>query len=108
LAARRSAYGARRSGESDGRWIDTSVSRTTGQAEVPRTVLGRSIPLDPSLTIPDPDGPPPTPKALEQYEAVTLLVERATASVPTFAVTDQNGAAVAALCRGLDGIPLAL
>jgi predicted ATPase/DNA-binding CsgD family transcriptional regulator len=74
----------------------------------PLGVSGENILLVPSLTMPDPDGPPPTPKALEQYEAVTLLVERATASVPTFAVTDQNCAAVAALCRGLDGIPLAL
>jgi len=82
--------------------------RILATSRQPLGVSGESLLLVPSLGMPDPDGPPPTPKALEQYEAVTLFVERATAAVPTFAVTEQNCAAVAALCRGLDGIPLAL
>ena len=82
--------------------------RILATSRQPFGVSGENILLVPSLAMPDPDGPPPTPKALEQYEAVTLFVERATAAVPTFAVTEQNCAAVAALCRGLDGIPLAL
>jgi len=82
--------------------------RILATSRQPLGVSGESILLVPSLTMPDPDGPPPTPKAIEQYEAVTLFVERATAAVPTFALTEQNCAAVAALCRGLDGIPLAL
>jgi predicted ATPase/DNA-binding CsgD family transcriptional regulator len=81
------------------------ILATSGQS---LGVSGENVVLVPSLAMPDPDGPPPTPQALEQYEAVTLFVERATAAVPTFAVTEQNCAAVAALCRGLDGIPLAL
>ena len=82
--------------------------RILATSRQPLGVSGESILLVPSLALPDPDGPRPTPKALEQYEAVTLFVERATAAVPSFAVTEQNCAAVAALCRGLDGIPLAL
>jgi DNA-binding CsgD family transcriptional regulator len=41
-------------------------------------------------------------------DAVQLLAERATAVVPGFAVGAGNAAAVAGLCRRLDGIPLAL
>ena len=82
--------------------------RILATSRQPFGVSGENILLVPSLAMPRLDGPPPTPKALEQYEAVTLFVERATAAVPTFAVTEQNCAAVAALCRGLDGIPLAL
>jgi len=81
------------------------ILATSGQS---LGVGGENVVLVPSLAMPAPDGPPPTPKTLEQYEAVTLFVERASAAVPTFAVTEQNCAAVAALCRGLDGIPLAL
>jgi predicted ATPase len=41
-------------------------------------------------------------------DAVRLLAERAAAVVPGFAVGAGNAAAVARLCRRLDGIPLAL
>jgi predicted ATPase len=48
------------------------------------------------------------PERLLQSEAVRLFVERATAVTPAFALTEQNAAAVAQLCRRLDGIPRAI
>jgi predicted ATPase len=39
---------------------------------------------------------------------VLLLVGRAAAVLPGFALDAGNGAAVAGICRALDGIPLAL
>jgi predicted ATPase/DNA-binding CsgD family transcriptional regulator len=49
-----------------------------------------------------------SPQAVERYDAVALFTERAQAVAPGFRVTDENHQAVAALCRRLDGIPLAL
>ncbi|MBD0706935.1 MULTISPECIES: AfsR/SARP family transcriptional regulator [unclassified Streptomyces] len=48
------------------------------------------------------------PEALGQAEAVQLFVSRAQAADPGFALTADNAEAVGALCRRLDGIPLAL
>jgi DNA-binding NarL/FixJ family response regulator len=45
---------------------------------------------------------------LLQNEAVTLFVERAAAASGTFELTTSNQAAVVALCRRLDGLPLAI
>jgi len=61
----------------------------------------------PSLAVPEGDRKLAA-AALAQYEAVRLFTDRAVAAKPAFQVTDQNAAAVAAICRRLDGIPLAI
>ena len=48
------------------------------------------------------------PGQARQPEAVELFLDRARAAVPGYALTTANAAAVARLCRKLDGIPLAL
>jgi predicted ATPase/class 3 adenylate cyclase len=46
--------------------------------------------------------------AIAEVEAVRLFVDRARAVQPSFALTERNVAAVAQICRRLDGIPLAI
>jgi predicted ATPase len=64
------------------------------------------VPLAP-LPAP-PDGPGADAGEVGRSAAVRLLVARARQVRPDFAVTPDNAAAVAELCRRLDGIPLAL
>jgi len=45
---------------------------------------------------------------LEQTEAIRLFAERARAVEPRLELTDSNAAAVAEICRRLDGLPLAI
>ena len=48
------------------------------------------------------------PEDAVRYEAIRLFAARAAAALPGFAVGPANAAAVAALCRALDGVPLAI
>ena len=59
------------------------------------------------LLLPEPDSLPPLAE-LARVPAVELFVERAQAIVPNFALTADNAAAVAEICRRLDGLPLAI
>ncbi len=49
-----------------------------------------------------------SPEDANRYGAVRLFADRAAAALPGFAVTASNAAVIAALCRALDGIPLAI
>ena len=61
----------------------------------------------PPMTVPAIDGAN-EPGELLRFEAVRLFADRAAAVLPGFAVNATNGAAVAGVCRALDGIPLAV
>jgi len=50
----------------------------------------------------------PTLEEVERVSSVRLFVDRARAATPAFALTQANCLAVAAICRRLDGLPLAL
>ncbi len=52
--------------------------------------------------------PPEGESEVGQFAAVRLLEDRVTAVRPGFAVDAGNAAAVARLCRALDGMPLAI
>jgi predicted ATPase len=63
------------------------------------------------LPVPPLGLPPPaalSPESLAHTEAVALFVRHARAASPGFAVTEDNAAAVAEICRRLDGLPLAI
>ena len=60
----------------------------------------------PPMTVPA-EGPAGVEELLG-YEAVRLFAGRGAAVLPGFAVDAGNGAAVAGVCRALDGIPLAV
>jgi predicted ATPase/class 3 adenylate cyclase len=92
--------------------LDELLARCPGVVIVAtsRTVLGlraeREYPVPP---LPLPAGH--TAMALQELRAspaVALFVDRARAVRPNFALTEGNAAAVAAICRHVDGLPLAI
>ena len=86
-----------------------SASRLTilATSREPLRVPGEVVFRVPSLDIPDPERAVELNELL-RYEAVRLFVERAAASAPDFALTEENAADVARICLRLDGLPLAL
>jgi len=61
----------------------------------------------PPLQVP-PAGAAADPEELRRYASVGLFAERAHAAAPGFELTGGNAAAVAEICRRLDGLPLAI
>jgi len=70
-------------------------------------VAGERAWLVPGLALP-PAGESPAVEAVAGSEAVRLFVDRAQAALATFRLTPANAAAVARICRRLDGLPLAI
>jgi predicted ATPase/class 3 adenylate cyclase len=96
--------------------LDELLARCPGLVIVAtsRTALGlraeREYPVPP---LPLPAGPTGDPAGMPLQElmaspAVALFVDRARAVRPDFALTEGNAAAVVAICRRLDGLPLAI
>ena len=71
-----------------------------------RIAAEREYALDP-LELPPPSDPT-TIESLGTYPAIALFVERAKATRGSFELTPENADGVAAICRRLDGLPLAL
>ncbi|MER7624958.1 BTAD domain-containing putative transcriptional regulator [Streptomyces sp. NPDC126503] len=84
--------------------------RVLATSQEPLGVPGEQVRAVPPLDLPPPapSAEGPAPDALLRSGAVRLFVARATAAVQDFTLTADNAGAVAAICRRLDGIPLAL
>ena len=72
----------------------------------PLGISGERVFRVPSLTVPPADLA--SPDRLVAFESVQLFAERASMQRQGFGLDDANAASVAAICRRLDGIPLAL
>jgi predicted ATPase/DNA-binding CsgD family transcriptional regulator len=81
--------------------------RVIATSRAPLHVRGEhEYPLTP-LALPEADELA-SPEVLARIESVQLFVERARAVLPSFELTDENAAAVGAICARLDGLPLAI
>jgi predicted ATPase/DNA-binding SARP family transcriptional activator len=72
------------------------------------TVGPLTLPPDPAVTFHEAERVGVPAPAIDDYAAVRLLAQRASAVLPGFAVTGANAPAVARICRALDGMPLAI
>jgi predicted ATPase/DNA-binding winged helix-turn-helix (wHTH) protein len=94
--------------------IATMVARTphlklVATSQVVLGIAGETIyRLDPLALPPMPDASRSTADAIAAYGAVQLFTARARAADRRFRLDDANAASVAAICRTVDGIPLAL
>jgi predicted ATPase/DNA-binding SARP family transcriptional activator len=85
-----------------GRCPDLRILTTSRE---PLGIFGETLCPVPSLGLPAADA---TVDEALTHPAVQLLVDRATAVRPSFAVDTDNVAAVIEICRRLDGLPLAI
>jgi predicted ATPase/DNA-binding CsgD family transcriptional regulator len=81
--------------------------RVIATSREPLQVPGEQVIPVPPLELPREDGAEPLAQ-LQQNDAITLFSERAAAASGAFELTTSNQAAVVALCRRLDGLPLAI
>jgi predicted ATPase/class 3 adenylate cyclase len=70
-------------------------------------VRGEHLFAVPPLSLPN-GSPQTSAEIVAAYEAVRLFVERAREARPSFALTDDNAAAIAEISTRLDGLPLAI
>src|SRR5690242_3830067 len=79
--------------------------RIVATSREPLRVRGETVWRVPPLDLPPDDAPG---DELAAHEAVRLFAARAAEARPGFTLTEGNAAAVARLCRTLDGIPLGI
>ena len=79
--------------------------RILATSREPLQIAGERRCRVPSLSLPDDPG---DWRLLAESESGRLFQERARAASEGFAITPENAAAVASICRRLDGIPLAI
>ncbi|GAA2655146.1 hypothetical protein GCM10010400_09610 [Streptomyces aculeolatus] len=96
--------------------------RILATSQEPLAIAGETLYAVPPLTLPPHHpaapaataagtaalGAAPSAECLQESSAVRLFLARAAAAAPGFQLEPGNAAAVAAVCRRLDGIPLAL
>jgi predicted ATPase/DNA-binding SARP family transcriptional activator len=80
--------------------------RILATSQLPLGVIGEIVWNVPPLDIPAPGSV--AAEDVEAFSSVQLFAARAAAADPGFVVDADNAAAVAAICRRLDGVPLAL
>lgn len=68
-------------------------------------IAGEAVLRVSSMSVPD-AARPLSLRSAPRYDAISLFVERATAAVPEFLLTEDNIATIAEICRRLDGLPL--
>ncbi|NKQ54683.1 AAA family ATPase [Amycolatopsis sp. K13G38] len=81
--------------------------RILATSREPLGIRGEQVHLLAPLEVPDSDAAAGA-GALDHVPAVRLLVDRARSVLPDFTVIPENREAVVALCRRLDGLPLAI
>ncbi|MFF3572632.1 protein kinase domain-containing protein [Nocardia jiangxiensis] len=81
--------------------------RILATSREPLNIGGEAVLHVQPLSAPDSDRHPSL-RGARRYDAVNLFVERATAAVPDFTLTEGNLAAVTEICQRLDGLPLAI
>ena len=86
---------------------ETRAVRILVSSRSPLRVSGEQECPVPPLAVPEEDARPAA-ASLAACESVRLFAERAAAAVPGFTVDDENAAAIAAIARRLDGLPLAV
>lgn len=86
---------------------ETDRVRVLATSRHPLDVTAQHVLEVQPLATPTPGEPLPPKPALE-YPALALFADRAAAVLPGFSLTADNQDAVAALCRRLDGLPLAI
>ncbi|MGD0375865.1 MAG: tetratricopeptide repeat protein [Streptosporangiaceae bacterium] len=73
----------------------------------PLRVAAEAVWQVPPLSLPPPDAAADV-AGLSGYESVRLFADRAAAAHPGFELSLANAASIAAICRALDGVPLAI